>query len=371
MKIGIPTEIKVHEYRIGMVPGSVRELIKHGHSVVIQAGAGLGIGFADPAYQDAGATIVTSREEVFAQADMIVKVKEPQPEECALLREDQILFTFLHIAAEPKLATWLQESGCVAIAYETVTDQHGGLPLLAPMSEVAGRISIQIGAHYLEKQQQGRGILLGGVPGVSAGQVVIIGGGVVGSNAVKIALGLGAKVTVLDKSLAKLRDLEHEYGAQITTLFATEDRLHDVIPQADLVIGAVLVPGAEAPKVVSRRLIASMQPGTVVIDVAIDQGGCLETSTPTNFSNPTYVVEQVIHCCITNLPGSVPRTSTFSLNNATLPFIIDLANNGYKQAMLQNPNLLAGLNVYHGKITHHAIAEVCKQNYFPAVEALV
>jgi len=371
MKIGIPTEIKVHEYRVGMVPGSVREVIKHGHSVIVQSGAGSAIGFTDADYSAVGAKISDHREEIYAKADLIVKVKEPQADECALLRENQVLFTFLHLAAKPKLVKLLQQSGCVAVAYETVTDDQGGLPLLAPMSEVAGRVSIQLGAHYLEKSQNGRGVLLGGVPGVAPANVVVIGSGVVGSNAMRIAIGFGAKVFMLDNSVAKLRTLEQQYGSQITTLFATEEIIHELIPRADLVIGAVLIPGAEAPKIVSKGLIASMQAGTVVIDVAIDQGGCIETSRPTDFSAPTYLEGQVTHCCITNLPGCVPRTSTFALNNATLPFILEIANKGYKPALLSNNNLLAGLNVHQGHVTHQVIAKICKQKYFPSTKALV
>lgn len=370
MEIGIVKEIKDHEYRVGMVPESVGELTKHGHTVMVEKDAGLGIGFTDKDYLSAGAKIISTGKEIFEKAELVVKVKEPQKIECGMLSAGQTIFTFLHLAADLEQTELLQQSGCSAIAYETVTDKFGRLPLLSPMSEVAGRVSVQVGAHYLEKWQQGRGVLLGGVPGVSPGKIAVIGGGVVGSNAIKIALGFGADVTVFDKSLPRLRELEDIFGSQLDTQFATEESLLSFLPQADLVIGAVLVPGAEAPKVVSREMIKRMSAGSVIVDVAIDQGGCLETSRPTNFSDPTYVEEGVIHCCVTNLPGSVPRTSTFALNHATLPFIIELANKGCMQALKGDEHLLAGLNIHKGYITHSAVAKAFNKEYHSPKEVI-
>lgn len=371
MLIGIPKEIKNHEYRVGMVPASVRELIAHGHTVMVESDAGAGINVSNDAYQAVGATLVADAQTLFAKAEMIVKVKEPQPEECLQLREGQILFTYLHLAPDPIQAKLLCDSGCVAIAYETVTDDHGGLPLLAPMSEVAGRMSVQAGARSLEKSQGGRGVLLGGVPGVEAARVVILGGGVVGTNALRMAMGLGAQVTVLDRSIRRLKELDLQFGSRITTAYATTDAVEQYVLQADLVIGAVLVPGAAAPKLVSQPLLVRMQPGAVVVDVAIDQGGCFETSRPTTHAEPTYMVDGVVHYCVTNMPGAVPRTAAFALNNATLPFILELANKGYKKALLDNPHLLNGLNVYRGKITHSVVAQDLGQNYLSAEDALL
>ncbi len=357
MLIGVPKEIKVHEYRIGMTPGSVREAVHHGHQVLVQKGGGAAIGLDDEQYRAAGAEIADTAEEIFARADMIVKVKEPQPQECAMLREGQVLFTYLHLAADPVQAEGLSKSGCIAIAYETVTDDRGGLPLLAPMSEVAGRMSIQAGARCLEMEAGGRGMLLGGVPGVSAARVVVIGGGVVGTNAARMAMGLGAQVTVLDKSLPRLNELDMIFGGRLATAFSTMDAIEELVLEADLVIGAVLVPGAAAPKLVSREQVSRMKKGAVLVDVAIDQGGCFETSHPTTHADPTYIVDDVVHYCVANMPGAVARTSTFALNNATLPFTLALADKGYKQALEDDPHLLAGLNVCKGNLTYEAVAE--------------
>ena len=355
MQIGVPREVKTHEYRVGLVPGSVRELIHHGHHVIVEAGAGNGIGFSDEAYLAVGAQVVPSADQVFATAELIVKVKEPQSNEIALLQEGQVLFTYLHLAADKVEAEGLLKSGAVCIAYETVTDARGGLPLLAPMSEVAGRMSVQVGAHYLEKEQGGSGVLLGGVPGVPAAKVVILGGGVAGTNAARMAMGVEAWVTVIDKSLSRLYELDLQFGSQLHTLFSTVANIETEVLAADLVISAVLVPGAAAPKVVTREMVQRMRPGSVLVDIAIDQGGSFETSRPTNHAAPTYIEEGVIHYCVTNMPGAVPRTSTFALNNATLPFVLALANKGWRQALIDDPHLRNGLNVYGGQITHEAV----------------
>jgi alanine dehydrogenase len=357
MLIGVPREVKDHEYRVGLVPASVHELTHNGHQVLIETQAGVGIGFSDDDYRAVGATIAADPEEVFAKADMIVKVKEPQPQECRWLRPGQTLFTYLHLAAEPSLAEALVKSGCTAIAYETVTDDRGGLPLLSPMSEVAGRMSIQVGARCLEKYQGGSGVLLGGVPGVPPAKVVILGAGKVGTNAARMAMGMEARVTVLDKSLSRLYDLDLQFGSKITTLYSTMDTVEQAVANADLVVGAVLIPGAAAPRIVSAELIKKMRPGSVVVDVSIDQGGCFETSRPTSHSNPTYVVNGVVHYCVTNMPGAVARTAAFALNNATLPFVMQLANLGIQPAMDANPHLAAGLNIANGKVVHAAVAE--------------
>lgn len=370
MLIGVPTEIKKNEYRVGMSPNSVYELISHGHQVMIEHHAGAGIDCGDQDYIKVGAMIVDSAEEVFARADMIVKVKEPQPHECAWLRENQILFTYLHLAADAPQAAGLMKSGCIAIAYETVTDRLGGLPLLAPMSEVAGRLSVQVGAHALEKINGGRGILLGGVPGVEQGSVVVIGGGVVGTNAARMAMGKEARVTVLDRSLRRLQELDFQFGSKISTLFATQAVIQEQLAHADLVIGAVLVPGSAAPKLVTREMLGLMHPGAVMVDVAIDQGGCFETSHATTHDNPTYIEEGIVHYCVANMPGAVPRTSAFALNNATLPFIIALANKGAKGALTADPHFLQGLNVFQGKVTYAAVAESLGLSYTPALEAV-
>jgi alanine dehydrogenase len=370
MLIGVPKEIKNFEFRVGLTPSSVREVIANGHQVVIQASAGEKIGFDDACYQQAGARIANSAEEIFQQADMIVKVKEPQLHECRLLRENQVLFTYLHLAPDPEQAKLLQASGCIAIAYETVTNDQNGLPLLAPMSEVAGRLAIQAGASSLEIKNGGRGTLLGGVPGVAPSKVVIIGGGVVGSNAVRVAIGMGANVVVIDKSLERLNHLDLQFGSKINTIFSTIDCVEEQIRDADLVIGAVLIPGASTPRLLTKKMLSMMRPGSVVLDVSIDQGGCFETSKPTTHTNPTYVVEGVVHYCVANMPAAVPLTSTVALNNSTLPFVILLANQGYKSAMLRDKHLLNGLNIYKGLITYKAVADALHQPYTPAKQAI-
>jgi alanine dehydrogenase len=357
MLIGVPKEIKNHEYRVGMIPASVRELTAHGHKVIVEHNAGIGIGYTDADYQAVGAEIRETPEEIFAEAEMIVKVKEPLAEERARIREGQILFTYLHLAPDAPQTQDLINSGAVCIAYETVTSPTGGLPLLAPMSEVAGRMSIQAGAQCLEKSRNGRGMLLGGVPGVSPAKVVIIGGGVVGSNAAQIAVGMGAQVVLLDRNIDVLRRINVQFGAAVETVFSSKDALEHHVLEADLVIGGVLIPGAAAPKLVTKEMVHQMKPGAAVVDVAIDQGGCFETSKPTTHAEPTYIVDDVVHYCVANMPGAVPHTSTFALNNATLPYIIALANKGYKQALADDVHLLNGLNVYRGKITHRSVAE--------------
>jgi alanine dehydrogenase len=370
MRIGVPKEIKVHEYRVGLTPAGVRELKAQGHEVLIQAQAGVAIGLSDDMYRAAGAEIVGSASDVFARAEMVIKVKEPQPSETPMLREGQILFTYLHLAPDPEQTKALVESGCVAIAYETVTDGRGGLPLLAPMSEVAGRMSIQAGAHAMEKAQGGNGVLLGGVPGVAPANVVVIGGGVVGYNAARIAVGMGANVTILDRSISRLGWLDTTFDGRLTTLFSTRDAVESCVREADLVIGAVLVPGAAAPKLVTRQMLKGMKPGAVIVDVAIDQGGCFETSKPTTHQQPTYVVDGIVHYCVANMPGGVARTSTFALTNATLPFALALANKGYRKALLDDPNLREGLNVHMGQVTYKAVAETLGYAFTPTHEAL-
>jgi alanine dehydrogenase len=370
MRIGVPKEIKTQEHRVGLVPSSVRELVHHGHEVVVETGAGAGISSGDDAYAAAGARIAESAEEVYGSADLVVKVKEPQPRELKQLREGQVLFTYLHLAAEPGVAKGLQDSGCTAIAYETVTDARGGLPLLAPMSEVAGRMSVQVGAHCLEKEQGGVGLLLGGVPGVPPARVVILGGGRVGTNAARAAMGMEASVTVIDKSLHRLYELDLQFGAMLNTIYSTVDAIESYVREADLVIGAVLVPGGSAPKLVSRELVAHMRKGSVIVDVCIDQGGCSETSRPTTLAQPTYVEEEVVHYCVTNMPGAVARTSAFALNNATLPFVLALADKGLRPALAEDVHLLAGLNVHRGRITHEAVARDLGCEYFPAARAV-
>jgi alanine dehydrogenase len=355
---------------VGMTPLSVREAVRQGHPVLVQAGAGIGIGAQDEDYKKAGAGIVGTAGEVFAKAEMIVKVKEPQPAERRMLREGQILYTYLHLAPDPEQTKDLVNSGAVCIAYETVTGARGGLPLLAPMSQVAGRMSIQAGAHCLEKAQGGRGVLLGGVPGVAPAKVVILGGGVVGTNAAAMALGLGADVVVLEKNTERMEELVARFGTQLKTLYSTQGAVEDECAEADLVIGGVLIPGAAAPKLVTRAMIKSWKPGSVLVDVAIDQGGCAETSKPTTHADPTYVVDGVIHYCVANMPGGVARTSTYALNNVTLPFALALANKGYRRALLEDAHLRNGLNVYRGKVTYKAVADDLGYKYVNAESAL-
>ena len=370
MRIGLPKEIKNHEYRVGLTPASVRELCAHGHSVLVQSGAGAAIGLSDALYQSAGATVAADAAEVFGWADMIVKVKEPQPPECAMLRPGQILYTYLHLAPDPEQTQALIKSGAVCIAYETITGPGGGLPLLAPMSEVAGRMAVQAGAAHLEKSKGGMGVLLGGVPGVPAGHVAILGAGVVGTHALQMAVGLGARVTVLDKNVDRLRQLDLVFGNRISTVFSNGQSVEDAVLDAELVIGGVLIPGAAAPKLVTRQMIARMKPGAVVVDVAIDQGGCFETSHATTHADPTFVVDGVVHYCVANMPGAVARTSTFALNNATLAHAVALADKGWQQAIRDNPHLKAGLNVALAQVTHEAVAQALGYAYVPAERVL-
>lgn len=357
MLIGVPKEIKNHEYRVGLIPSSVRELVHHGHQVIIETNAGQAIGITDEDYKAAGTLIALTPEEVFEASDMIVKVKELQPNEYKFLRSGQIIFAYLHLAADPEQTQHLMASDCIAIAYETVTSPKGGLPLLMPMSEVAGRMAIQVGAHCLEKEKGGSGILLSGVPGVKPGKVAIIGGGAVGASAARMAIGLGADVTLLDKSIHRLNQLDAIFGAQLHTLYSTFEAIEQCVLDSDLVIGAVLVPGSTTPKLVSEAMVKKMRKGSVLVDVAIDQGGCFETSRPTTFAHPTYVEHGIVHYCVTNMPGGVARTSTFAFNNATLPFVLALATKGLQAALLEDPHLMQGLNVYRGHITYEAIAQ--------------
>ncbi|THF65109.1 alanine dehydrogenase [Pseudothauera rhizosphaerae] len=370
MRIGVPKEIKVHEYRVGLTPGSVREATALGHEVLVERGAGAGIGADDDAYRAAGAQVVDGAEAVFAGAELIVKVKEPQAAERARLRPGQVLFTYLHLAPDPEQARDLVVSGAVAIAYETVTAPGGGLPLLAPMSEVAGRMSVQAGAHCLEKATGGSGLLLGGVPGVEPARVVILGGGTVGGNAALIALGMGARVTVIDRSLDVLRRLVDRFGPRLATRHASRHAVAEAVVGADLVIGAVLLPGAAAPRLITRDMLRSMRPGSVIVDVAIDQGGCCETSRPTTHADPTYVEEGVVHYCVANMPGAVARTSTYALNAATLPYVLALAGKGWRAALAEDPHLAAGLNVCNGRLTHPQVAAALGQPCCPPDEAL-
>lgn len=356
MRVGCPKEIKNHEYRVGLTPGAVREYVAHGHEVIIETKAGLGIGADDSAYQAAGAQIVDSAKDVFDRSDMVVKVKEPQPSEWVQLREDQLLYTYLHLAPDPEQTKGLLESGCTAVAYETVTDDRGGLPLLAPMSEVAGRLAIQAGATALQKANGGRGILLGGVPGVLPAKIVVIGGGVVGLNSAKMAVGLGADVTILDRSLPRLRQLDDIFNGRVHTRYSTIEALEEEAFSADMVVGAVLIPGAAAPKLVTREMLSGMKKGSVIVDVAIDQGGCFETSHATTHAEPTYEVDGVIHYCVANMPGAVPITSAHALNNATLHYGLMLADKGLK-AIAEDRHLRAGLNVHKGRITNRPVAE--------------
>lgn len=370
MLIGVPKEIKNHEYRVGLTADSVREFTARGHKVIVESRAGQGIGCADEHYAAVGGEIVDTADEIFARADMVIKVKEPQAVERRMLREDQILFTYLHLAPDTAQTRDLIDSGAVCVAYETVTDASGGLPLLAPMSQVAGRMSIQAGAYCLEKAHNGAGVLLGGVPGVAPAKVSVIGGGVVGENAIQMALGMGADVTVLDRNIDVLNHLNARFGPALKTLYSNAATLESSVLQADLVIGGVLIKGAAAPKLVTSAMIKQMRAGSVVVDVAIDQGGCFETSRPTTHAEPTYLVNDVVHYCVANMPGAVPRTSTYALNNATLPFALQLADEGYRKALLDNPHLLEGLNVIHGKVTYKAVAEDQHYDYVEAIEAL-
>ncbi|MCS4504554.1 alanine dehydrogenase [Arhodomonas aquaeolei] len=370
MQVGVPREIKNREYRVGLTPDSVREFVAHGHEVLVEHDAGIGVGYADADYERAGARISNTPERIYAEAELVIKVKEPQREERRQLRADQILFTYLHLAPDPEQTHDLVDSGAVCIAYETVTDGHGGLPLLAPMSQVAGRMSIQAGAHCLEKAAGGGGVLVGGVPGVPPARVVVIGGGVVGENAIAMAIGLGADTVVLDRDVGVLRRLATHFGPALTTIYATRQSLEDQVLDADLVIGAVLVTGAETPKLVSREMVSRMRTGSVLVDVAIDQGGCFETSHPTTHDEPTFVVDGVVHYCVANMPGAVPRTSTLALNNVTLPYALALADKGFPQALAEDPHLLDGLNVCRGHVTYRAVAEELGYRYLPPREAL-
>ncbi len=370
MLIGLPKEIKNHEYRVGLTPASVRELVSHGHDVLVQSGAGAAIGLSDGLYTAAGATLAPDAGSVFAQSEMIVKVKEPQPQECAMLRPGQILYTYLHLAPDPEQTKALVESGAICIAYETITGPGGGLPLLAPMSEVAGRMAVQAGAAHLEKSKGGMGVLLGGVPGVPAAHVVIIGAGVVGSNALQVAVGMGARVTVLDKNVDRLRQLDLVFGNRIQTVYSTAQSLEDAVLDAEVVVGGVLIPGAAAPKLVTKKMIGAMKKGAVVVDVAIDQGGCFETSHATTHDNPTFVVDGVVHYCVANMPGAVARTSTFALNNATIGHALALADKGWKQALLDDEHLRRGLNVAQGKVTYAAVARDLGYDHVPPAELL-
>lgn len=370
MIVGCPTETKVAERRVGLTPSSVRELVRNRHEVVVQSGAGAGIGAGDERYTAAGAWVAPDAETVWAEAELVVKVKEPQAPERQLIRDRQCLFAYLHLAPDVAQTDDLVASGATCVAYETVTDDRGGLPLLTPMSQVAGRLAVQAGAHCLQAPLGGAGVLLGGVPGVPAAKVVVIGGGVVGQNAIEMAVGLGAAVTVLDRDLAVLERLSHRFGSQVSTVYSTPGTLDEQVMAADLVIGAVLVPGAAAPKLVSADMVKRMRPGAVMVDVAIDQGGCFETSRPTTHTEPTYVVHDVVHYCVANMPGAVPHTSTHALNNATLPFTLALANQGPRSALLANPHLRGGLNVCGGMITEREVARAQSRDFVDPVEAL-
>ena len=370
MRIGLPKEIKNHEYRVGLTPAGVRELVSHGHEVVVQTAAGAEIGLSDDAYKAAGAGVVGTAQEVFAGAEMIIKVKEPQPAECAMLRAGQILYTYLHLAPDPEQTRALIDSKAVCIAYETITGPGGGLPLLAPMSEVAGRMSIQAGAAHLEKSKGGMALLLGGVPGVAPAHVVIIGAGVVGTNALQIAVGMGARVTIIDKNVERLRALDLIYGNRVTTLCSNVQTIEESAHAADLLIGGVLIPGAAAPKLVTRDMIAHMKPGAVVVDVAIDQGGCFETSRPTTHADPTFIVDNVVHYCVANMPGAVARTSTFALTNATIGHALAIADKGWRRALSNDPHLRAGLNVCEGQVTYKAVARALGHTYVAAESLL-
>ena len=370
MKIGVPKEIKNHEYRVGLTPSSVREICAHGHFVMVQTDAGIGIGASNLDYQNAGAKIIDTAEEIFANAEMIIKVKEPQAVERGMLREGQILYTYLHLAPDPDQTKDLVQSGAICIAYETVTSSRGGLPLLAPMSKVAGRLAVQAGAHCLEQPNGGLGKLLGGVPGVEPAKVVIIGAGMVGTHAAHIAVGMGADVWVLDRNPDTLEQHWQQFGDSTKTIYSTKNTLDEHVLSADLVIGGVLIPGAEAPKLVTAEMVKQMQAGSVLVDVAIDQGGCFATSHATTHAEPTFVVDDVVHYCVANMPGAVPRTSTYALNNVTLPHALTLANKGYKKALLDDEHLRNGLNVMQGHVTYKEVADELGYAYKPAVDLL-
>lgn len=370
MIIGVPKEIKRDEYRVALLPVGAEEFVRAGHRVLVEAGAGLGSGLADHEYLQTGAEMVAGPEPIYARADLVLKVKEPQPSEWPMIREGQLLFTYFHFAANRPLVDAMLASGAVCVAYETLRDERGRLPLLTPMSEVAGRLSIQVGARCLEMIAGGRGMLLGGVPGVPAAHVVILGGGIVGTNAARMAMGLEAKVTVVDKSLKRLYDLDLQFGTKMATRFATQDAIEECVLDADLVIGAVLIPGAAAPRLVTRPMVKQMKRGSVLVDVSIDQGGCFETSKPTTHANPTYVVDETVHYCVSNMPAAVARTATQALNNATLPFVLALANKGYERALKEDPDLLNGLNVCRGAITYEAVAEALGLDHVDPVKAL-
>jgi alanine dehydrogenase len=370
MIVGLPKEIKDNEYRVGLTPAGVRALTDAGHTVVVELSAGEGSGFENSLYERAGATLLETADEVWQQGEMIVKVKEPIAPEYPRMREGQLLFTYLHLAPDHELTKQLLERKVTGIAYETITDRKGTLPLLTPMSEVAGRMAIQVGAHYLEKMSGGRGILLGGVPGVPAARVVIIGGGVVGTNAAKIAVGMGAHVTIIDNNLDRLRELDDIFLSKISTLASSAYMIHDAISEADLIVGAVLVPGAAAPRLVTKGMLKDVPNGAVIVDVAVDQGGCIETTHPTTHSNPTYYVEGVLHYCVANMPGAVPRTSTFALTNATLPYALKLANKGFIEAIMSDPGLKEGVNTYAGRLTYEAVATAQEREYTSLDEML-
>jgi len=370
MKVGVPKEIKILEYRVGMVPAGVRELVHDGHDVIVETSAGAGIGVTDADYKAAGANVVSTAKAVFDAADMIVKVKEPQLEECSMLRAGQVLFTYLHLAADPAQAEALVNSGATAIAYETVTGKDGSLPLLTPMSEVAGRLSIQAGAYALQKANGGSGVLLGGVPGVAPGKVLVVGGGVAGINAAEMAVGLGAQVTILDRSVPRLREINDIYGGRVRTEYSTKHAMDVLTSDSDLIVGAVLIAGAAAPKLVTAEHVKQMRPGSVLVDISIDQGGCFETSRPTTHAEPTYVVDGVVHYCVTNMPGAVPRTSTFALTNVTLPFVKNLASLGWREALRQDNHLAQGLNVHAGQVNYEAVAQDLGYDYLSADDAL-
>ena len=370
MLVGVPTEIKNNEFRIGITPAGTAELIAHGHQVIVQHNGGVGVGFSDDDYREAGAEIANSAEDVFSRADIIVKVKEPQPRECQLLRPGQTLFTYLHLAPDPEQARLLLASGASCIAYETITDAHGSLPLLTPMSEVAGRMAAQEASHCLEKAQGGSGILMAGVPGVPGAKVLVIGGGVVGLNAARIALGMGADVTIADRSLARLQEIDELFSGQIKTLYSSKQAIAEQLPVTDAVIGAVLIPGAAAPKLISRDMLSTMKPGSVLVDVAIDQGGCFETSRPTTHLDPVYLVDGIVHYCVANMPGAVARTATLALTNATLPYVLRLADQGVHGALLADQHFLNGLNIHNGVVTNQAVADALSYEFVAASQAL-